>query len=125
MATSHQIWERAKKNCLGYKKQFQERTPDVRVYAKVGLDDLFYLLDNVAHSARGQSILLRDMMCSRPWELVATVHRGGRGDSDRPPDQELHFNMLFPGSLGIQGRHFHIRCKARPDESVHVFDIKE
>jgi hypothetical protein len=111
-------WSEAKKNCSGYKKQFQSKSATERVYAKLDIDDIIKLLDNASSSARAKVIELRKHMSARPWELRATVHEGGRGG-----DAELHFNILVSGEGPQKEVHYHVRCKAMKDETVVVFDV--
>jgi hypothetical protein len=124
MSTSHQIWQRARANCLGFKTQFQEQETGRRTYAKLNLDDLFQLLDSsVSSSARRGALEIRNLMCRRHWRITATAHRGGYGNGTGA-DQELHFNVLFPGIPPAGERdHYHLRCKERSDESLVIFEI--
>lgn len=109
---AHSRWSAAKKNYKSYKKQFQEKSPTERTYAKLRMDDVFDLLDAAASSARSKVPELRTLMETNSWEVAATVHAGGRGG-----DQELHFNIRFPK------KQYHVRCKALKDDTVVVFDI--
>ena len=125
--TSSIVWERAKKLCLSYKKQFvgkqgtHDHLPRSRTYAKMDLEDVFYLLDTVAYSGRAGMIELKQKLISRPWHLRATVHEGGFGS-----DEELHFNIEFmppAHAPNTRKEHYHVRCKAKPDNTVYVFDV--
>jgi hypothetical protein len=116
MSTSQ--WSDAKRNCSGYKKQFQQKSATERTYAKLSLDDVIKLLDSASSSVRGKIIELRKHMSTRAWELRATVHAGGRGGDD-----ELHFNILVSGDDQQKKVHYHIRCKAMKDDSVVVFGV--
>lgn len=111
-------WSAAKKNCSSYRKQFQQKSPTERTYAKLTLDDVIKLLDNASGSARSKVADLRKHMSNRSWELRATVHSGGRG-----ADEELHFNILVAGDDEHRKVHYHIRCKALRSEAVVVFDV--
>ena len=118
--SSHVIWNRARANCLAYKKQFQRAQPRERAYAKLDLDDIFHLLDSASSSARAKIIEIKGLMCRRHWSVTATIHEGGFGE-----DAELHFNILFRGAQSEPRYHFHLRCKALPDETVVIFDVTE
>lgn len=109
---AHSRWSAAKRNFKSYKRQFQEKSPTERSYAKLKVDDVFDLLDAASSSAKSKVPELRLLMEEHKWEIAATVHAGGRGG-----DQELHFNIRFPK------RHYHVRCKPLKDDTVIVFDI--
>jgi hypothetical protein len=121
------VWERARKNCLSYKSQFQQEDVFVRAYAKLDLADVFRLLASASRAAQGQIIELRRLMTRRHWHITATLHKGGFGNAGGK-DQELHFNILFPGEVFMPDankRHFHVRCKALPNETVVVFQVSD
>lgn len=125
MGSQPESWEIARKNCLGYKKQFQEQLKGQRTYAKLDLDDIFALLSTASRSARGQITELRRMLCRRHWEVTATAHTGGFGNS-KGKDDVLHFNILVPGvPPSTTKHHFHIRCKTLPDDTLVVFDVTD
>ena len=124
MPSSPHIWNRARANCLGFKQQFQEKDIYERSYAKLGLDDLFALLDSASRSAQASVVPLRELMCRRHWTVTATAHKGGFGSKGGGVDKELHFNVLFPGApSSVRKEHFHVRCKALSDDSLVVFEI--
>ena len=126
MATSG-VWDRARKNCLSYKAQFQTKDARVRAYAKLDLDDVLQLLAKASRSAHGGVIEMRRLMLRRHWHVTATLHSGGFGN-ENGKDEELHFNILFPGEAfkpDTERRHFHVRCKALPDESVVAFEVTD
>src|SRR5688572_20725652 len=110
-------WDRARQNCLSFKRQFHDRDTQRRTFAKLDLDSLFSLLDNCAYSAHDMRIRLRTDMNKEHWRLTATLHKEGKGDGRRPPDEQLHITIAF------DKRTYHVRCHERSDESVYVFDI--
>jgi hypothetical protein len=125
MERSNAAWDKQRSNCLGYKKQFQEKLAHIRTWAKLDVDDMFYLLDTASTSAKSGVIEVRDLMKRRHWSATATLHRGGFGNA-RGIDYELHFNILFPGAPpSTQRRHFHVRCKELPNDKVVVFEITD
>ena len=121
------VWERAKVNCLSYKAQFQDKDAKERAYAKLDLDDVMQLLSNASRSAHTGAVELRRLMLRRHWHVTATLHRGGYGNANGR-DEELHFNILFPGEAfkpDAERRHFHVRCKALPNKAVVVFQVTD
>ena len=102
-------WDRARVNCLSFKRQYHDRDTNKRTFAKLDLDSLFSLLENCAHSAHDMRVRLRGDMNKEHWRLTATLHRGGEGDSKRPPDEQLHFTIIF------DKHRYHVRCRERSD----------
>jgi hypothetical protein len=114
MSGNRKNWDEARRNCLGYKRQWQEKLKNERTYEKLDLDDLFGLLDSASRSAHAQVIAIRHLMKIRHWEVSATAHRGGFGNK-YGKDEELHFNIFFPGAPpSIQRKHYHVRCISKP-----------
>jgi hypothetical protein len=125
MGRRNAAWEKQRSNCLGYKKQFQEKLERVRTWAKLDIDDMFHLLDTASTSAKSGVIEVRELMKRRHWRATATLHRGGFGNT-RGIDHELHFNILFPGAPPSTPRHhFHVRCKELPNDELVVFQITD
>jgi hypothetical protein len=110
-------WERARQNCLSFKRQFHERDTVRRTFAKLDLDTLFSLLDSCTYSAHEMRVRLRADMNKEHWRLTATLHTEGSGGGSRPPDEQLHITIAF------DTRKYHVRCRERANESVYVFDI--
>jgi hypothetical protein len=110
-------WNHARQNCLGFKRQFHETDTTRRTYAKLDLQSVFELLDRAPPFVQSMKIRLRGDMNREHWHLVASLHRGGKETSRRPPDEQLHFDIRF--EFGT----YHIRCRERSDGTVYVFDI--
>jgi hypothetical protein len=110
-------WDHARQNCLRFKRQYHERDTQTRTFAKLDLDTVFLLIEQAPPVAHAMKVELRGKMNREHWSLVASLHRGGRGDADRPPDEQLHFNLSFKAVT------YHVRCRERSNETAYVFDI--
>lgn len=118
LITMNYNWSHARANCLSFKRQFHERDTSRRTFAKVDPDTLFLLLDRCAFSAHEMRVRLRRDMLKNHWKLLATLHREGIGDPERPADEQLHLTVGI-----VKGSTYHVRCRERADESVYVFNI--
>lgn len=104
-------------NCDGkWWNQYQPDEPLRRVWAKLKPDVVIELLDKSSGAARhaAREVLARMETYKDKWQIRATAHHGGTGDT-RGVDDSLHI------TLKAGGIKFHLRLKEKP--SLHIIQI--
>jgi hypothetical protein len=116
---SHVVKAEALRNFIGKRNnQFQSE------WVKLSADRLLDLLgEAISRPAPGLGTMsthsiakrLVDEMRESSWVITASPHEGGKGDSERGVDWNLHI------TLKIKSKSYHLRCKAEP--SLHIIQI--
>jgi hypothetical protein len=96
-----------------------------RIYAKLGPDDIYTLLDSAGkmhvHGASRNVVSARSLlekMSKEKWQCRATAHEGGH-PNDSNADPYLHFNIRILS----EGRSYHVRCHENGLKQVVVFQV--
>lgn len=105
------------KNCDSrWWNQYQQDEPMRRVWAKLTPDLIINLLDNPAGAARhaAREVLARMETHKEKWQIRATAHQGGTGDT-RGVDDSLHITLRAGAIM------YHLRLREK--QKLHIIQI--